>query len=103
MNYLYKYTDRKVIHFNKWSNTSYAIFNSIGRIIHIGFLSQIIYGLTTVKSIISYGFLELISEEDLQVLSEQMSLIEKESKFFIKNSNFYMFRVIKLKQFKLIH
>ena len=47
------------IHFNKWSNTSYAIFNSIGKVVHIGFLSTIINGITTVKSSIVVLLLDL--------------------------------------------
>jgi len=62
MNFFNKYKGYTVLHFNKWSNTSYAIFNSIGRIIHVGFLSQIIHGLVTVKTIKADGFLEGIND-----------------------------------------
>lgn len=40
----------QTIHFNRWSNTSYAVFNSIGKIIHIGELIKIVHGLITSKS-----------------------------------------------------
>lgn len=57
MNNSYGHCESQPIHFTQWSNTSYAVFNSIGRIVHIGFLSNIIHGLRTVKALISHGFL----------------------------------------------
>ena len=48
--------------FRRWSNTSYAIFRSIGKVIHIGFLSKIIHGLSTVKSISIYTLKELTTQ-----------------------------------------
>jgi hypothetical protein len=72
-------TNNQVLHFNKWSHKSYAIFNSIGRVVHIGFLSTILPGLITVKSLISHGQLSLLFElcgnddleEELKELSEK--------------------------------
>jgi len=52
----------KTIQFSRWSNTSYAIFNSIGRVVHIGFLSTIIHGLVTIKAIGIHGILELFNQ-----------------------------------------
>lgn len=58
----YKNCTFRSLRFNRWTNTSYAIFNSIGRVVHIGFLSKIIHGLSTVKSISIYRFNELAGQ-----------------------------------------
>ena len=55
---------KKIIHFNRWSNQSYAAFNSIGKIIRICALTKIIHGLSTVKSGLSEKFLIFIHEID---------------------------------------
>lgn len=68
MNDFINHIEPKALHFNRWSNKSYAIFNSIGKVVHIGFLSTIIQKLITVKSLISGGlldaFLELIVKDE---------------------------------------
>lgn len=84
VNNSYGHIASQPIHFSQWSNTSYAIFNSIGRIVHIGFLSSIIHGLITVKALISHGFLtcrqaglmlfELI-DEDALLLNDPIDLL----------------------------
>ena len=56
------YIKPAILHFKRWSNRSYAIFNSIGRVVHIGFLSTIIRDLVTVKSVLAYGLLNIINE-----------------------------------------
>ena len=53
---------RAILHFKRWSNRSYAIFNSIGRVVHIGFLSTIIRDLVTVKSVLGFGSLNKINK-----------------------------------------
>jgi len=60
MNYHDRNNAKQVIRFNKWSNTSYAVFNSIGKVILIGKLSKIISGLVSVKSIASKRLAYLI-------------------------------------------
>lgn len=62
MNNLIKHIDTNIFHFRRWSNKSYAIFNSIGRVVHIGFLSTIIQRLVTVKSLVFHGLLNLFDE-----------------------------------------
>ena len=82
------FTNNQVLHFSKWSHKSYAIFNSIGRVVRIGFLSTILPGLITVKSLISHGLFSLLFElygnddleEELIELSEK--LISGESDVF---------------------
>jgi hypothetical protein len=59
-----KHIEPTILHFKRWSNNSYAIFNSIGRIVHIGFLSTIIHKLITVKSTFFHGLLNLFNDED---------------------------------------
>jgi hypothetical protein len=44
------YFDGNIIRFRQWSHKSYAVFCSIGKQIHIGFLSAIIQKINTVKS-----------------------------------------------------
>ncbi len=75
MNNSYGHCTSQPIHFTQWSNASYAVFNSIGRIVHIGFLSNIIHGLRAVKALISHGFLRLFElintdEVDEDILSQ---------------------------------
>ena len=53
---------RAILHFKRWSNRSYAIFNSIGRVVHIGFLSTLIRDLVTVKSVVCHGLLTIVTE-----------------------------------------
>ena len=53
---------RAILHFKRWSNRSYAIFNSIGRVVHIGFLSTLIRDLVTVKSVLAFGLLNTINK-----------------------------------------
>jgi len=68
VNNSYGHITSQPIHFTKWSNTSYAVFNSLGRVVHIGFLSSIIHGLSTVKALISHEILmlfELINDDKL--------------------------------------
>ena len=60
MNYHHRYRAKQVIRFNRWSNTSYAVFNSIGKVVLIGKLFKIISGLVTVKSMVSKRFAYLI-------------------------------------------
>ena len=45
--------------FKHWSNKSYAVFNSIGKVIHIGFILPIVSGLTTVKAVLNHDFLPI--------------------------------------------
>ena len=59
-----KHIEPTILHFKRWSNKAYAIFNSIGRIVHIGFLSTIIQRLITVKSIFFHGLLNLFNDLD---------------------------------------
>ena len=59
LNDIIKHIEPKVLHFRRWSNTSFAIFNSIGRVVHIGFLSTIIQRLVTVKALIFHGLLHI--------------------------------------------
>jgi len=70
--------------FKKWSNKSYAIFNSIGKVIHIGFISPIVSRLVTVKALVNHEFfrifdsageLSLDNNEQLLKLSEVDGLI----------------------------
>ena len=56
------FTNNHVLHFSKWSHKSYAIFNSIGRVVRIGFLSTILPGIITVKSLVSHGLFSLLFE-----------------------------------------
>ena len=60
MNYHHRYCAKQVIRFNRWCNTSYAVFNSIGKVVLIGKLSKIISGLVTAKSIVSKRLAYLI-------------------------------------------
>lgn len=70
--------------FKRWSNTNYAVFNSIGKVVHIGELSQIIHGLVTVKSVLLHGLLKLFysinhneeHDEDFLKQLEVCSLLE---------------------------
>ena len=56
------HTKRAILHFKRWSNRSYAIFNSIGRVVHIGFLSTLIRDRVTVKSVLAFGLLNIIEK-----------------------------------------
>lgn len=40
----------QVIRFRQWSNKNFAVFNSLGKVIQIGFLSKIIHGLTATQT-----------------------------------------------------
>lgn len=62
MNSTKNHTGNAILHFKRWSNKSYAIFNSIGKLVHIGFLSRIIQKLITVKSFFFNGLLTIIHE-----------------------------------------
>jgi hypothetical protein len=67
LNDIINHIEPKVIHFSQWSNKAYAIFNSIGKVVNIGFLSTIIQGIITVKSLISneiLGVFQEITEKD---------------------------------------
>ena len=85
------------IHFRKWSNTSYAVFRSIGRVIHIRFLSTIIHGLATVKASIVILILELFKRNAIQeetviaVIFDDESdhQIREEYKRFFSEAKFY--------------
>ena len=76
------------IHFKQWSNRSYAIFNSIGRIVHIGFLATIIHGLETVKANGIHGIFMLLNtfheDPDHELLlqtSDLMLVLNREEEF----------------------
>ena len=49
-----------MLHFRRLSNTSFAIFNSLGKVVHIGFLSTIIQRLITVKALIFHGLINIV-------------------------------------------
>lgn len=76
MNNLINHIVPEALHFNRWSNKSYAIFNSIGRVVHIGFLSTIIQKLITVKSLISNGLL-VVFLDILDIDEQDDDLINK--------------------------
>lgn len=81
MNYHDRNNAKQVIRFNRWSNTSYAVFNSIGKVILIGKLSKIISGLVTVKSIARKKLAYLIEilftkKEELAEFFEQPAVDE---------------------------
>ena len=64
-----RHINSTILHFNKWRNTSYAIFHSIGREVVIGVVSCILEKLVTVKaSVASYlfGFIveKILDEEE---------------------------------------
>lgn len=65
------------LHFNRWSNASFAIFHSIGREVIIGMVSILLEKLVTVKSRVANGFLkftegDFCEDEDLDVKFEQV-------------------------------
>ena len=60
MNDTIKHIKPKVLHFRRWSNTSFAIFTSLGKVVHIGFLSTIIQRLITVKALIFHGLINIV-------------------------------------------
>ena len=71
--------EQSTLHFKRWSNTNYAVFNSIGKVVHIGKLSQIIHGLVTVKSVLYHGFIKLFysidqHEKDADGFLEQLEV-----------------------------
>ena len=59
--------------FKRWSNKAFAVFNSIGKIVHIGVLSRIVHGISTVKSILLCILKELL----VQIMPED-ELVDKD-------------------------
>lgn len=89
--------EQSALHFKRWSNTSYAVFNSIGKVVHIGKLSQIIHGLVTVKSVLQHEFLKLfysidqneVHDEDLLgqlEISNSLELVQLPVNFIVNPS-----------------
>ena len=61
-----KHIEQRFLFFKRWSNTAYAIFNSIGKVIHIGAVSTIIFELFSVKSLLKRGDLNFLCLEEAQ-------------------------------------
>lgn len=74
--------NNQILYFRKWSHKSYAIFNSIGRVVRISFLSTILPGLIAVKSSVLHHLHELLDvfclDDDLKVeeIPENLILAE---------------------------
>jgi hypothetical protein len=84
MQYINQHIKASKLHFNKWRNTSFAIFCSIGREVIIGRVSMLLENLKTVKSSIPTGLNRLISDdflanEDLEEQFEQADELHAES------------------------
>ena len=88
MNSSENHIGNNVLHFNRWSNKSYAIFNSIGKLVHIGFLSRIIQKLITVKSFFFNGLLTIIHELVEKEENKNIFIGEVEAPFLLPISLF---------------
>lgn len=50
MNQEHNIRSAQVIRFKRWSNKSFAVFSSLGKVIQIGFLAKIIHGLNSASA-----------------------------------------------------
>ena len=62
--------------FKKWSNKSYAIFYSIGKVVHIGFISPIVFGLVTVKALANHEFFRTLDSAGELALENNEQLLK---------------------------
>ncbi len=65
---------RPTVRFRKWTNTPYAVFNSLKKEIHIGFVSMIIRDINTLKSMTLRPFFKAAEEGDEEESHEKSSI-----------------------------
>ena len=83
--------------FRRWSNKAYAVFNSIGRVVHIGFISSIVSGLKTIRTLLDqrfYGPAEtVLSPRDILLEEGEVLDVKANSDFQLSSFEFSLKKV----------
>ena len=85
---------RKTLYFTRWSNKSYAVFCTVGKLIYISSISRLLEGLNTVKSSIIELLVDglvikvnneletyILTEEDIEVQARVLLFPDKHTVF----------------------